>query len=131
MDIILLSGPHSCGKTTALTELYNTLLLNAGISTGKKSLGDGNDFSDIVSYKGKNIAIFTMGDFSNQLVSAIRNYNKSGIDTLICACNNKFTRPYQEAAKYTHAIMNKRVANSPNQRANENTLDANQIFAML
>lgn len=132
MNIIVLLGPSSCGKTTILNLVYNLLLLQGGVSTNKQQLGaNPNDFSDIVLWKGKKIAFYTMGDFPNPLVMAIRDYFSQNCNTLICACNNRLTPPLEEFTKHNTTRINK------NQESNQGlhlTIDnsfANNIFSVL
>ena len=108
MKIIALVGPSCCGKTTTLNIVYQILLAQGAISTNRQQEG-GNpkDFSDLLQWQGKKIAIYTMGDYSGALVTAIRYYFAQNCDTLICACNNRFTRPFDEFAKHNTTQINK------------------------
>ena len=97
MNIIALIGPSSCGKTTSLNIVYNILLSNGGISNNRQSLGgDPNDFSDILTWQGRQIAFFTMGDYARPVVNATRDYYNLNCDCLICACNDRFATPIYE-----------------------------------
>lgn len=108
MNIIVLVGPSSCGKSTTLNIVYQLLLTQGAVSTNRQQEG-GNpkDFSDIVEWQGKKIAFFTMGDYSGALVTAIRYYFAQNCDTLICACNNRFSRPFDEFVKHNTLHINK------------------------
>ncbi|HZY37343.1 MAG TPA: hypothetical protein VFE53_11875 [Mucilaginibacter sp.] len=97
MKIIALIGPSGCGKTTTLSIVYNRLLANGGVSNNRQQLGaNPNDFSDIVNWQGKQVAFFSMGDYSGYLVNATRYYRGLNIDTFVCACNDRFARPIYE-----------------------------------
>lgn len=131
MRIILLRGPSSCGKTTTLNIVYTLTLDAGGTSTNRQPLGgDPLDFSDIVIYKDIRVAFFTMGDYSGYLVDAMRSYNTHGLDLLICACNDKFVRPFLEIEKYSNNIINKTVAPNIESELAVNTTDANMIFRL-
>lgn len=99
MKIIVLTGHKNCGKTTTLN--YVDSLLKQGIvSLNRQQFGSTNDFCDVVNWKGKKIAVFTMGDYSDALVRAVANYDNQNCDILICACNNRLVRPFKAFAKY-------------------------------
>lgn len=91
MKVILLSGPSNSGKTTTLTLVYDELIrLGATVIRPKSPLGgDPADFECVVSYAGKVVAIFTMGDFAIEVVHAMSYYEGMGCDALIVANSNK------------------------------------------
>lgn len=134
MKIIALIGPSACGKTTTLNIVYDRLLATGGISTHRRSLGGGpHDFSDIVNWKGKTVAFFTMGDYSGHLVNATRHYHGLHIDTFICACNDRFAKPIYEFKNpiYTyHDIYKVRVLN-PALRTSADTTASNAIYILI
>lgn len=51
--------------------------------------GDPADFECVVSYAGKRVAIFTMGDFALEAVHAMSYYEGMGCDVLIVANSDK------------------------------------------
>lgn len=134
MEIIALRGSSTCGKTGTLIMVYNQLLANGGISTNKQKLG-GNprDFSDIVNYKGKTIAFYTMGDYSYCTTDAIKDYDQQNVDILICASNVRFTKPIQLIQTYTHHLVIKTIASplSPENIEAANTADRNTIISYI
>ncbi len=135
MKVIMLHGDSNRGKTTALVLVYQAVLLAGGVVTWKRSLGGGvNDFQAIVSFMGRQIVFFTMGDSSNPLCNAMRLYAGRGIDTFVCACNTKLVKPPRLAATFRpHHILSKTVvlvANSALQ-ASANAADASAILRHL
>ena len=128
----MLSGSKSCGKSSTLNVIHQLLLANDGVSTNKQPLGSNKkDFSDIVSYQNQKIAFFTMGDYSMHIISAMTNYGNRGIDVLICACNNKFVKPYKEIEKYPHHLLTKTLASAAISQQAANTADADKIFTLI
>ncbi len=117
MNIIMLSGESSCGKTTTLNKVYNFMKPTyENIIKAKSKLGaDPNDFECIIKYNGKNIAFYTMGDYSCHLLESFEKYNKENCDVLICACNNRFKKPYQRIEEFSHSIINKKLSISKKQ----------------
>ena len=87
-------GPYRCGKTTTLNNVYDLLLTQGAVSAGKKPIAD-NDFSDIVTLKGKKIAIYTLGDYAKRLIENAANYANQNCDIMICACNKRFVTPFK------------------------------------
>ena len=117
MKIIVLAGPNSCGKTTILNNVYDVLLAQGAVSAepaGKKQIV-GKDFSDIVTWKGKKIAIFTMGDYSYKLignrtsVGAVADYAIQNCDIMISACNTRLIKPFKvfKQAQYNTTRVDK------------------------
>jgi len=129
MKIIMLKGKNSCGKTKTLCILYKKIVPENGKSNCKKQLGGNKcDFSDIVEYNNKTIAFFTMGDYSIQLCNAMNYYNTLKVDFLICACNSKLVKPFQNINNYKHEIINKTVATKKTEEHDLNQKDADEIF---
>ncbi len=115
MKIIMLSGSSSSGKTTTLNLVYDQLYnWGAKINIQKKQLGGNpNDFECELHYQTQRVAIFTMGDYSNRVTDAMSIYSQLGCDVLICACNDKFVRPYSAINNYPNSIVfNKTAVNS-------------------
>ncbi|MCZ4243837.1 hypothetical protein [Pedobacter punctiformis] len=133
MKILTLYGDSGKGKTTTLNIVYD-MLIKTGVVPGiKTQLGaNSNDFSVIVTYKGQQVAFYTMGDYSGALIEAIRYYSGLKVDTLICACNNKLVKPPKEIAKYSGPpLFLKTLATNHVARLTANTADANTIFAAI
>jgi ABC-type cobalamin/Fe3+-siderophores transport system ATPase subunit len=121
MDVIMLTGPNSCGKTTVLNLLYDDLTVNYGatVHTAKNQLGGNpNDFESVLIYKGKKVAIFTMGDYSNDVVAAMNKYAATA-DVLIIACNSKFKNPFIAITVYGHHIIQKSKQAPANRNSND------------
>lgn len=136
MRIIALQGLGGRGKSTTLGMVYDMVLKAGGVPTNKQPLGgDPKDFSDIVRYKSLNVAFFTMGDFSNALVQAIKNYAKQKCDVLVCSISSSTPKVRANNAlnrRGAHRI-NKTIA-TPNTAAAQlaaNTTDAQTIFALI
>lgn len=90
MKIILLSGKPNTGKTTTIWITYENLIKQgASVIMEKKPLGKNPmDFESVLSYHGKTIAFYSMGDFYWKCRGAIKNYAK--YDYLILAYSDKF-----------------------------------------
>ncbi len=134
MKILALRGGNSCGKTATLNLIYNRLIASGGISSHKVQVGgDRNDFEDILIYKGKKVAFFTMGDYSYATTDAISKYAGLKVDVLILASNVKFAKPIKVIVSYPHRLITKTIA-SPSNPANDliaNTADASTIFGLI
>lgn len=130
MNIIVLMGPKSCGKTTTLNHVAN-LLTQGIVSINRQQFGSSNDFSDIVNWKGKKIAIFTMGDYSGALVGAVANYDNQNCDILICACNNRLVRPVKAFAKYQTKRVDKIFEEKRSLQPNVNMGQAQAIVNLI
>lgn len=89
--IIVLFGERGVGKTTAIKDVYETLLQNGAIELKKKKLiwGTRNDFEVSLEYKRLKIALFSEGDKRSVLEAAVERY-KNKCDIFICALNKKF-----------------------------------------
>ncbi len=112
MYIIMLSGGSLCGKTTTLNKVYDSINpTNENIIKAKSRLGGNpNDFECIIKYNGQSIAFYTMGDYSCYLLESFEKYDKENCDILICACNDRFKKPYKRINKYSHLIINKKLS---------------------
>jgi ABC-type branched-subunit amino acid transport system ATPase component len=110
MKIVMLSGPGNCGKTTVLNMVYDKIVATPDQIISQKSALGGTvkkDFECIVAYANKKIAIYTMGDYSDKVISAMANYSKLNVDILIIACNENLKKPYKRICKYEHIIIKK------------------------
>lgn len=90
MKVVVLRGGSNSGKTTSLNMLYAELL-NRGATpqTPQHALPGKNDFECIVEYKGKRVAISTIGDYIFALGLAMGYYSALEVDTLVIADSNK------------------------------------------
>ena len=132
MRVIMLTGSNRCGKSSTLNIVHQLLLANNGISTNKQPLGGNKkDFTDIVTYQNNRVAFFTMGDYSTFLIIAMTNYRNQEIDVLVCACNNKFVKPYKEIEKYPHHLLTKTLASAAISQQAANMADADKIVALI
>lgn len=131
MKIVMLLGKSGCGKTTTLNKVYNYINPNKEdiIKPKSKLGGEKKDFECIIRYNGKNIAFYTMGDYSKKLVTAMNNY-QSECDFLICACNSKFKKPKAHIKKFNHIIIDKKISTSSkkNDRKFANNYDKDKII---
>jgi len=132
MEIIMLSGKNSSGKTTTLNLLHKVVLSKNGKSTCKKQLGGNKyDFSDVVQFNNKTIGFFTMGDYSLEVCNAIKKYDNLKIDILICACNSRFIKPFQLIKNYTYKIINKTLASNKSDEIGSNQKDMDLIMDLI
>ena len=109
MKIIALTGPHNCGKTTTIISVYDIIIRFGGVSTAKGKEGlDPRDFSDIVIWRGLNIAFLSMGDLSRRISSRINHFNNAGCDIFITACNDRLATAQRNINNYRDKhIVNK------------------------
>ncbi len=137
MKIIVLKGNSNIGKTTTLNIVYDNLINQGGLSTNRQTIGNPNqnDFSDIVDWKNKKIAFYTMGDYSTYLKEAIYCYEKQKCDILVCAIstNNPKVRANKalNEPRFNTNVVNKQVSSI---KANENSYnqsDSNIIINLL
>jgi hypothetical protein len=118
----MLTGASNTGKTTALNQLYNTITDNdsKNVLAGKSVLGNpaSNDFKCVVSYKGKKVAIYTMGDYKTVFEDAIIEF--ADCDVLVLAYNDNFAKRLLD--KFTGKFEHYRVI--PKTDSDENDRDA-------
>ena len=91
MRIILLAGEKGTGKTSTLKQLYDKLTNGEkeNIREAKKEILYGNnDFECIVSHSGKWVAIYSMGDYCEKVITAIIKY--AHLDVIVLACSTCF-----------------------------------------
>lgn len=132
MKIIALIGPSSCGKTSTLNLVYDKIIDKSTIVEPKKKLGgDNRDFSIIITYEGFRIAIFTMGDYSFEILKAVEWARKKKCDFLIIACNDRFIKPFREFNKYPNEQIRKEKLKNKTDFKSENESIANQIIDFL
>lgn len=141
MKVIMLVGRNNCGKTTTLNMVYQDVLKTGGISTGRTPLGDQkpatpqnflrNDFSDTVTFQGKTVTFFTMGDYSFGVTDAMTKYSNKGVHILVCACNDRFVKPLREIKNYPRNIIYKTLASATTSEQEANTDDAKKIYSDL
>ncbi len=130
MNIIMLSGASDSGKTTTLNMVYDQLVtkLGATITQPKSKLGgDPDDFECTLNYRGKCIAIFTMGDYAYSVMNAMDTYSALKCDVLIIACNNHFVRPYQKIRHFPNIIRNKTMPLSNSSNSSDCTYIVSQL----
>jgi hypothetical protein len=126
----MLSGDDDCGKTTTLNLVYDAINPQpANIIARKTVLGNPvqKDFECIIRHNGQKVAFYTMGDYSTFLTAAFKKYNGLHCDVLVCACNIKYVRPYQQIKNYPHNIINKTMPLC----SRSNTTDRNRILRLL
>jgi energy-coupling factor transporter ATP-binding protein EcfA2 len=130
MKVIMLRGPSSCGKTTILNLVYDTLMNthNATIHTAKMPLGgNSKDFEAILNYNGKTVSIFTMGDYSIGVTNTMKKYAGFPADVLVIACNDRFKRPMTAINNYPNSI----IAKTRQLSANNDQREANNIITLI
>lgn len=132
MNIIALFGDNSVGKTHTFNILYDELLKIAGVtSTGKTAFGK-RDFEDILNFPlGRKVALFSMGDYSKATIEKINKYNSLGIDTFVCACNNKFKNPIKLISTFPNNIYNKSTTMIKTDYNTLNMTDALNLISLI
>jgi hypothetical protein len=125
----MLKGISNSGKTTTLNLVYENLLKNGWTSTNKKPLGGyPKDFEDIVLDKEeKQIAFYTMGDYSLLIGRAMDFYSQLKVDILVCAANDCYIRPFQ----HCHEIIEKTISDETISEQNANNKDAEKILILI
>jgi hypothetical protein len=130
MIILALIGGDSCGKTTTLNIVYEIIIKEEGVS--KLKITEGNpinkDFSDIVCYKSKNVAFFSMGDYSNITTRIIKEYDTHNVDFLILASNIKFKKPIKLIARFENQLIEKTIVIDKDKYLDANIFDAEVIL---
>lgn len=94
MRVIILRGKSDCGKSTTLNLVYDELVSYPGvIATPKVTLGHHSqrDFECVITLKdSRRIAFFTLGDYKNDTIKAVKKYFKLNVEILIIASNDEF-----------------------------------------
>ena len=86
MKIISIIGKEGFGKTKTLNMLYERIFDQRNIIQERKQEGsDKEDFSCVLCYNDKKVALYSMGDYVVYLKKAFKNYSEFGCDCLICA----------------------------------------------
>ncbi len=84
MKVIVLQGMENTGKTTTMNVVYALLSpLATMVEERKAEGGDRKDFSCILNYKGKIVALFSLGDEFKYIRQAMEEY-KDKCDVFIC-----------------------------------------------
>lgn len=113
MKVVILHGKHNSGKTTTFNHLYDRLLEDGATEIEpKKELPGKDDFECILKYKGKKIALFSLGDYMFAVGYAVGYYTRAECDVLVVAHSMKTTiheNDLFQKRKYTYAIINKEL----------------------
>jgi hypothetical protein len=90
-EFIMITGDCEKGKTSSLHFVHEILVTKGGKVTAFERVGGTTyrDFSDVVEYNNKKIAIFTAGDIHDHVRKAILYCETKHADFLIFACNSK------------------------------------------
>jgi hypothetical protein len=123
MEVIILKGAPSSGKTTSLGLLYALLVHAPGnpptaiLSPAVQVGGRIKDFEVLLEYTGKagrkKIAIYTLGDYVSCVKAAAAAWGGKNADILVVAFNDKFAA---SAAKLvaphgiSHTLCKKKVS---------------------
>ena len=109
MDIIVLSGNPNSGKTTTMNVVYDELISKGATVVHKKVQVGGNamDFECVVNYKGKLVAMCSMGDYLMHCCFAAVRY--AYCEKLILAYNNRFKQDFAAVAAdcQNHTVVKK------------------------
>ncbi|WP_304343985.1 hypothetical protein [Chryseobacterium koreense] len=114
MRVIILRGKSDCGKSTTLNLVYDELVSHPGVSASPKIiLGNPSqrDFECIVTLKDtREIAFFTMGDYKNNIIDAVKKYGQQNVEILIIASNDEFQNHLDFiCSNYPFNIINKSI----------------------
>lgn len=94
MKIIVIRGPKNCGKTTTINKVFDYFTKQSSeyrvVEERDYINGDQKDFSAVISYNGRKIGFYSMGDYFRNVVEALKCYECKGCDILLCACNDRF-----------------------------------------
>lgn len=134
MKIIVLEGRGNVGKTSTLNILYYDIIAEGAIMSNRLPLGgDANDFESVGDFNGEKIAIYTMGDFSSTLRTAIYKYSALGVDILICAINTNSTMVWANSAinHFSHVRHPKTTTAIISTRSAVNRADASILFSLI
>jgi len=140
MKIIVLQGTPSTGKTSTIWLVRDLLLNNNGnaLPNEFKIFGDNptpykDDFQDIIQYNNLNVAIYSMGDYSNLLTKSVYDFDRQCCDVLVCALSiNTAKVRANNALNYFNATrINKTIALSATVELITNTTDAQTIFNLI
>lgn len=134
MRIIVLEGFHNRGKTSTLNILFYDLLTSGAVMSRRTQLGgDPNDFESEGDYLGQKIAIYTMGDLSSPLRTAVYDFASKGIDILICGLSTNSNMSWANSAinNFTNTRHRKTETNILTNRSAVNRADASILFSLL
>lgn len=126
--IITVYGDGNTGKTTVINEIYDFLIKNGATVVHKKKQigGDKNDFTAVLSYKGKNIAFLSMGDYRTVVDDYVLKFKNH--DVFITALNKRFATIGTVWLKNSNAIykVDKNGANPT-----DNKMVKNKVVSMI
>lgn len=129
MDIILLSGNSNSGKTTTMNVVYEELISKGATVVRSKVQVGGNvrDFECVVKYKGKLVAMYSMGDYLMHCCFAAVRY--ASCDKLVLAYNNRFKQDLAAivASCQNHSVIRKSGGNP----ASSNQKDAAAVISRI
>ncbi|MES2671683.1 MAG: hypothetical protein V4673_14865 [Pseudomonadota bacterium] len=129
MDIILLSGNSNSGKTTTMNVVYEELISKGATVVRSKVQVGGNikDFECVLKYKGKLVAMCSMGDYLMHCCFAAVRY--ASCDKLVLAYNNRFKQDLAAvvASCQNHSVIRKSGGNP----ASSNQKDAATVISRI
>lgn len=134
MRIIVLEGLHDRGKTSTLNILFYDLLASGAVMNPRTPLGgDPNDFESEGDYLGQKIAIYTMGDMSSPLRTAVYDFSSKGVDVLICALSTNSNMSWANSAinHFTNIRYPKTETSLLTNRTAVNRADASILFSLI
>lgn len=98
MDVLFLKGSSNAGKTTVMKLLYDTLkkdvhfiekhYINIEKYTIKHSANISNDFFAHFKKGNKNLILFSLGDYCNDLIFFLNHYKYWENLLIVCAIND-------------------------------------------
>lgn len=131
MKIIMLKGPDNSGKTTTLNLIHDELVkkMNATI-VFKVELGwKGDDIASTLDYNNRKVAIFSMGDYVEDIKRAIDYFEHKSADVLIIANRNK--HQFDNLVHQSGNVLINKPKVRKTQICADNINYMNQIIAMI
>jgi hypothetical protein len=129
MEIIILEGDQSKGKTTTMGVVLVALLINGATLNRITPVQSpsGMDFeADLTTANGKKVAIYSKGDNLSNCNTAINTYSQRNYDVLVIAYRTKQT-PLTIPQKDTTTNIPKTVASSAVSEVQSNANDGTKI----
>jgi hypothetical protein len=127
-------GLYDIGKTTTVDLVYKMVLTAGG--TPRNRVNDPkhpDDFYDVVSYKRKIVAFYSLGDYLTFSANDFYDYANQKCDILVCSCSTNKPMVYANNAlnRYNTTRINK--TDAPNKRAEKatNVADALVVIGMI
>jgi hypothetical protein len=126
MNVYILEGAKSKGKTTTLNMLYAVLVTNNAQVLYFLSINEGRDFEAVLFYKNKKVVIFSQGDYQNICKDILTKYMNENVDVLIMAHSIPLS-PLTVPSPHTIEIFQKTIADEYLSQVQANTQDCKKL----